>query len=380
MTSIDTSVLIVGGGPTGLVLASLLARDGVNCVLAERNPSTTRFPKMDITNGASMELLRRLGVDEELRRVGVPPQHSFDVIFAPGLNGPEVGRWHLPSVDELRATLAQTVDGSRPGQPWLRLSQVLFEAVMMRRCQADPLIDVRQGWRLDGCSQIDDAVEATLINAAGDAVSVRTGYLVGCDGASSRVRTELGIAMTGASELTNLALVHFRSPDVANLHALGQFWHLFLTNGACVIAQDEVDTWTLHVDLGPDLTDEDPIGDPHELVITAVGRPVEITEVLASSIWRPTALLADSYRRGRILLAGDAAHTMIPTGGYGMNTGLGDAFNLGWKLAAVIHGWGGPALLDSYEPERRPVGERNRNASLENAGCTSSTGPWPMVI
>ena len=365
--TLDTPVLIAGGGPTGLVLASVLAANGVNCLLAERNPSTTRFPKMDITTGPSMELLRRLSVDQELRRVGVASQFSFDVIFAPGLNEPEVGRWRLPSVDEQRAVLAKSVDGSRPGQPWQRLSQALFEKVLMERCRRDPLIDVHQGWRLESCSEIDGAVEATLVGAGDDSTAVRAGYLVGCDGALSRVRNELGIAMTGAPEFTHFALVHFRSPDVANLQALGQFWHLFFTSGVAVIAQDEVDTWTLHVDLGPELSEEDPIGDPREFVLRALGRPIEITGVLASSIWRPTALLADSYGRGRILLAGDAVHTMIPTGGYGMNTGLGDAFNLGWKLAAVVRGWGGQALLDSYEQERRPVGERNRDVSLENA-------------
>jgi 2-polyprenyl-6-methoxyphenol hydroxylase-like FAD-dependent oxidoreductase len=104
-STLDTPILIAGGGPTGLTLASVLAQGGVNCVLAERNPSTTRFPKMDITTGPSMELLRRLGVDAALREVGVAPQHSFDVIFAPGLDGPEIGRWRLPSVDEQRASL-----------------------------------------------------------------------------------------------------------------------------------------------------------------------------------------------------------------------------------------------------------------------------------
>jgi 2-polyprenyl-6-methoxyphenol hydroxylase-like FAD-dependent oxidoreductase len=368
-STLDTPILIAGGGPTGLTLASVLAQGGVNCVLAERNPSTTRFPKMDITTGPSMELLRRLGVDAQLREVGVAPKHSFDVIFAPGLGGPEIGRWRLPSVDEQRASLQNSPrDGTRPAQPWQRLSQALFEEVMMQRCQRDPLIDVRQGWRLEGCAEVDGAVRATLVNSAGESMIVRADYLVGCDGASSRVRTELGIAMAGAPAFTSFALVHFRSTDLANLRALGQFWHLFFTNGATLIAQDEVDTWTLHVDLGPGVAEKDPIGDPTEFVKRALGRPIEIDEILASSIWGPNALLADSYGRDRILLAGDAVHTMIPTGGYGMNTGIGDAFNLGWKLAAVVCGWGGPGLLDSYEAERRPIGERNRDASLENAG------------
>jgi 2-polyprenyl-6-methoxyphenol hydroxylase-like FAD-dependent oxidoreductase len=367
-STLDTPVLIAGGGPTGLVLASVLAQDGINCTLAERNPSTTRFPKMDITNGVSMELLRRLGVDEHLRQAGVAPQHSFDVIFAPGLNGPEVARWRLPSVDEQRASLQNSRNGTRPGQPWLRLSQALFEAVMMQRCQSDPLIDVRQGWRLDSCAQADGAVHAVLANSDGEELTVRAKYLIGCDGASSQVRNQLGIQTTGVPAFTTLALVHFRSSDLANLHALGQFWHLFCSTGVAVIAQDEIDTWTLHVDLGPDVTEDDPIGDPREFVSRALGRTVAIEEILACSLWGPNAQLADSYGRGRILLAGDAVHTMIPTGGYGMNTGLGDAFNLGWKLAAVVSGWGGQRLLDSYEAERRPIGERNRDASLENAG------------
>jgi 2-polyprenyl-6-methoxyphenol hydroxylase-like FAD-dependent oxidoreductase len=365
--TLDTPVLIAGGGPTGLVLASLLSRHGIKCVLAERNTHTTLFPKMDITNGASMELLRRLGVDDEVRRVGVAPQHSFDVIFAPGLDGPEIARWALPSVEQQRATLRGSTDGARPGQPWQRCSQAVFEAMMMDRCQRDPLIDVRQGWRLDSCAQVADVVGATIVDDSGESVQVRASYLVGCDGASSRVRSQLGIAMDGAKDITTFALVHFRSADLAALHALGQFWHLYTTDGAILIAQDEVDTWTLHQNLGLDVDDPDPIGDPREFVARTLGHPIVINEILASSVWRPNALLAEQYGRGRILLAGDAAHTMIPTGGYGMNTGLGDAFNLGWKLAGVLHGWGGPGLLASYEPERRPIGDRNRTASVENA-------------
>jgi 2-polyprenyl-6-methoxyphenol hydroxylase-like FAD-dependent oxidoreductase len=321
---------------------------------------------MDVTNGASMELLRRLGADDELRRVGVAPQHSFDVIFAPGLDGPEITRWPLPSVDEQRATLRGSTDGARPGQPWQRCSQAIFESVMMERCKRDPLIDVRQGWRLETCAQVGDAVEATIVDDRDEPVKIRASYLVGCDGASSRVRSELGIAMEGPKDITTFALLHFRSADLANLHALGQFWHLYTTGGAIVIAQDEVDTWTLHQNLGPDVDNPDPIGDPTEFVAGALGRPIEIDEVLASSVWRPNALLADRYGRDRILLAGDSAHTMPPTGGLGMNTALGDAFNLGWKLAGLLHGWGGPGLLASYDSERRPVGDRNRNAAVEN--------------
>jgi 2-polyprenyl-6-methoxyphenol hydroxylase-like FAD-dependent oxidoreductase len=364
---LHTPVLIVGGGPTGLVLAAELSRHGVASLLAERNQHTTQFPKMDITTGASMELLRRLGVDAELRAVGVGPEHSFDVIFAASLNGPVHGRWRLPSVHEQRATIAACSDGSVPGQPWQRCSQAIFEAMMMDRAKRDPLVDVLQGWRLQTCSQIGHLVVAQLADSHGNTVTVHADYIVGCDGASSRVRTELGIEMAGLKDFTTFALVYFRSLDLTNLHALGQFWHLFTSNGAVLIAQNEVDSWTLHQDLGAQVDDPDPIGDPRDFVARALGRRIAVDEILASSVWRPSAMLADSYGRDRILLAGDAVHTMIPTGGYGMNTGLGDAINLGWKLAATVQGWGGPALLASYQIERRPIGDRNRNACVENA-------------
>jgi 2-polyprenyl-6-methoxyphenol hydroxylase-like FAD-dependent oxidoreductase len=365
--TLHTPVLIAGGGPTGLVLAAELSRHGVRSVLAERNAHTTVFPKMDITNGTSMELLQRLGVANELRDIGVGPTHSFDVVFSSGLNGPVHGRWRQPSVDEQRGVIAATTDGSVPAQPWQRCSQANFEAMMMERAHRDPHVDVRQGWRLQTCRQDGEGVTAELADRDGNTITVHADYLVGCDGASSRVRAELGIEMAGAAELTTFALVHFRSRDIAKLHALGQFWHLYTASGAVLIAQDEIDTWTLHLDLGPQSDAADPIGDPKEFVARTLGTPIHIDEVLASSTWRPSAMLADSYGDGRILLAGDAAHTMIPTGGYGMNTGLGDAVNLGWKLAAAVQGWAGPRLLASYEQERRPVGERNRNACLENA-------------
>jgi 2-polyprenyl-6-methoxyphenol hydroxylase-like FAD-dependent oxidoreductase len=365
--TLHVPVLIAGGGPTGLVLAAELSRHGVACVLAERNEHTTLFPKMDITNGASMELLRRLGMDAELRAVGVGAQHPFDVIFAAGLHGPIHGRWRLPSVDEQRGIIAATADGSVPGQPWQRCSQAIFEAIMMDRARRDPRVDVRQGWRLQRCTQAGDVAAAELSDSDGNTVTVHADYVVGCDGASSRVRTELGIEMDGLKDFTTFALVHFRSSDLTNLHALGQFWHLYTSAGVVLIAQNEIDTWTLHRDLGAQVDDPDPIGDPREFVARALGRPIVIDDVLASSVWRPNAMLAGSYGRDRILLAGDAVHTMIPTGGYGMNTGLGDAVNLGWKLAATIQGWGGPALLASYEIERRPIADRNRNACVENA-------------
>lgn len=169
-------------------------------------------------------------------------------------------------------------------------------------------------------------------------------------------------------------LVHFKSRDLTKLQKQGQFWHIFFTNGAAIIAQDEIDTWTTHY---PIALDVDPQAlDPYEYVYKTLGGSstpfeIKIDEILVTSSYRPNICIAESYRSkpdGRVFLAGDAAHQNIPTGGYGMNTGMGDAFDISWKLAAVLNGYAGQLLLDSYEAERLLVGFRN----IERSGVHSS--------
>ncbi len=361
----DTPVLIAGAGPVGLVLAKELAHHGVRSTIVERNLDTTRWPKMDITNCRSMELLRRLGLEKGLREVGVPSRHSFDVLFSTGLTGRCFTRWSLPSVDDWRERIGARNDGSMPQVPYQRCSQAIFEAWLKRLCEQDPLITVRSGWRFDDLSQDADGVTARIVDLDGGEHRLRAQYLVGCDGASSAVRKSLGIALHGRALPRHARLVHFKSRDLTALHAHGQFWHIFFTTPATLIAQDEVDTWTL-IRYFP--LEVDPAQFRSEdLVAESLGRRVQIDEVIVTSVWRGNLLLAERYREGRVFLAGDSVHQNIPTGGYGMNTGVGDAIDIGWKLAAVLNGWGGPALLDSYERERRPVAERNVARSERHA-------------
>lgn len=168
-------------------------------------------------------------------------------------------------------------------------------------------------------------------------------------------------------------LVHFKSRDLTRLHKQGQFWHIFFTGGGAIIAQDEVDTWTTHLPIPLDT--EVASLDPEKQIQQVLGGSVapyliEVDEILVTSVWRPNICLADRYRSagGTIFLSGDSAHQNIPTGGYGMNTALGDSFDIGWKLSAVIKGHGGPYLLDSYESERRPVAARNIDMSGVHMG------------
>jgi FAD-dependent monooxygenase len=242
---------------------------------------------------------------------------------------------------------------------------VHVEAALMARCLADPLIDVRRPWSVADLRQDADGVDLTIVHSeSGEELVLRTGYVVGCDGAHSQVRTLLGIEQQGSEAVATLSLVHFRSRDRERLQAHGQFWHVYFATGGILIAQDEDEVWTVHAMLPPD-ADTGEL-DPVALVHQVCGVPVEIDEVLEHTFWRPNVLVADRFRSGRVFLAGDACHQVIPTGGYGMNTGLADAIDIGWKLAAVLDGWGGEALLDSYEAERRPVAIRNRDWSFRN--------------
>jgi 2-polyprenyl-6-methoxyphenol hydroxylase-like FAD-dependent oxidoreductase len=361
-------VLISGAGPVGMTLALELASHGVRSALVERNPHTTTFPKMDLTNVRSMELYKRLDLASDIRAAGVGSAHSFDVIFAASMAGEEVVRWSLPSVDQMRATIAdEGHNGSQPREPWQRISQIQMEELLMLRCLESQHIEVLRPFRVTNVEQDADGVVTTMVSREGDEErSVRSSYVVGCDGANSAVRESLGITESGDRAVAMLSQVHFRSTDLRALHAHGQFWHVFfLGRGfAAIIAQDEIDTWTVHQQLFEDvrLSDLDPMRSVHE----TLGRDIEVDTLLETSIWRPNVLVADRYRDGRVFLAGDAAHEVIPTGGYGMNTGIADAVDIGWKLAALIQGWGGPGLLESYEPERQSIAVANRDHSFRH--------------
>ncbi|KIV81897.1 hypothetical protein PV11_04046 [Exophiala sideris] len=362
----ETPVLVVGAGPAGLILALQLATNGIKCMLVERNLDTTKWPKMDITNCRSMELLKRLNIDQGLREIGVPQHYSFDVNFSTGLSdgGELLAKWDLPSPDWWREHIKEQNDGSMPREPYQRCSQAIFEAWLKPRIQEEPLVDSYFGMKFETLIENDTGVECELTDVSGEKHVVRAEYVVGCDGGGSRVRREIGGKLIGGPVPGGLFLVHFKSRDLSRIQRQGQFWHIFFTTGSAIIAQDEVDTWTAHtlVPLDFDTSTLDPKEAVYRVLGGSVGPyPIEIDEVLVTSTWRPNICIAEKYISpgGRVFLSGDAAHQNIPTGGYGMNTAVADSFDIGWKLAAVLSGYGGPALLQSYETERRPVAARN---------------------
>lgn len=369
--NIETPVLIAGGGPVGLILSRVLSFHGVPCILAEQRETTTEYPKMDVTNGRSMELFRSIGLADQIRALGCPDDNCHDVVFMTSFTGYEVTRFPYAPPSEMRQRYKEINDGAQPLEPNLRLSQVLLEPFLKAQSEADPLVDVRFGWGLSGFEADDDGVTATLVETAtGQEQAVRTAYLAGCDGASSVTRKQLGIELKGDPSVRTAYQIHFRSSDRDVIQHHGQAWHYYNGRRGTVIAQDDKDTWTYQYILWPGMA-------PEDVDLDAALRELAGTEfdyeILVKNPWTARALIADSYGGGRVFLAGDSAHQYVPTGGYGMNTGLGDAFDLGWKLSAVVNGWGGDRLLESYPLERRPIGERNRARSLFHA---LNAGKW----
>jgi 2-polyprenyl-6-methoxyphenol hydroxylase-like FAD-dependent oxidoreductase len=357
-------VLIAGGGPVGMTLARTLALHGIRCRLVERNATTTRHPKMDITNGRSMELFRRLGLVDKLRAVAVPEENNFDVSWITSLakekGGRELHRFRYPSVVEKRKEILARNDGTQPREPAMRVSQVIIEPVLRDAIIDHPLVDARWGAALEDFTQDADGVTATLrVQDTGATETVRSAFLAGCDGGSSVVREKLGIGLDGRAAVAQRYMIHFQSDARDLLQAFGIAWH-YQTDKGTLIAQDDKDTWTLQTRPPPGV---DPSTlDANAMLDAWAGRAFP-RKILVANQWTPHLLLAERYGAGRVFLAGDAAHQYIPTGGYGMNTGIADAVDLGWKLAATLKGFADPGLLTSYEHERRPVGHRNRLAS-----------------
>jgi 2-polyprenyl-6-methoxyphenol hydroxylase-like FAD-dependent oxidoreductase len=358
-------VLIAGGGPVGMTLARTLASLGVHCTLVERNASTTRHPKMDITNGRSMELFRRLGLADKLRAVGVPEANNFDISWITSLTGRELHRFRYPSVVEKRAEIRARNDGTQPREPAMRVSQVMIEPVLQQAILGDPLVEARWGVAFEALTQDGTGVTATLRTVeTGETETVRCDFLAGCDGGSSIVRDQLGIACEGKAAVTQRYMIHFRSDARDILQAFGVAWH-YQTDKGTLIAQDDKDTWTLQT--RPPAGVDPAAIDPDPILNAWVGRSFA-RQIIVANPWFTHLLLAERYQGGRVFLAGDSAHQYIPTGGYGMNTGIGDAVDLGWKLAATLRGFAGRGLLETYARERRPVGYRNRLASERHTG------------
>ena len=376
---VDTSVLIAGGGPVGLTLALTFARFGIGCMVVERAAGTTQHPKMDITNGRSMEIFRMLGAADAIGAAAVPDRICHDVSWATSLTGHEIYRFAYPGPAAARAAYRRRNDGARALEPDVRISQIVVEPLLRDAAAASPHVTIRYGAELLDFEQDEDGVTSRVGFAeTGELREIRSRSLAGCDGGNSRVRRRLGIGLSGEANIRTRYSVHFISLDRAAFEPWGPAWHYQSPVHGTLVNQDGKERYTLHSYLADGETPE--TADPYGKVRAFAGADFHF-ELLRALDWQNNLLVAGEYRDGRVLLAGDAAHQFIPTGGYGMNTGVGDAFDLGWKLAAVIRGWGGGGLLDAVRGERRPVALRNREGSKRHADARLAIGAiWPDDI
>jgi 2-polyprenyl-6-methoxyphenol hydroxylase-like FAD-dependent oxidoreductase len=357
----DTEVLIVGAGPTGLTLAIDLGRRGVRCTLLEQKDQPAFLPKMERVNARSMEIYRRMGLAEKIRAAGLRADCPMDVYIVLSLTEPPLLHLPYPSVAQARVQGPATNDGTLPLEPYQLISQYTLEPLLKSVAETISSVTVRFGWEFLSLRQDGDGVTARMRSSKGDEQEMRAAYLVGCDGGASTVRKELGIGLSGEGNLLELRQALFRCDElferlpIGNGPGHGRHYHVADDKATFLIMQDSTKHWTLHSVLDND-----------EAMRTAFERTVGIPlkyEMLSCAPWRQNLLLADRYGHDRVFIAGDAAHLVIPTGGLGMNSGVGDAIDLSWKLAATLAGWGGPNLLKSYEIERRQIGERNVGAS-----------------
>ena len=353
----DTQVIIVGAGPVGLTLAIDLGRRGVRCILLEQKDAPQFLPKMERCNARTMEIYRRLGIAQKVRDAGFPRDVPMDVFIVTSLVEPPLLHLPYPSVAQAQAEIAACTDGSMPLEPYQLISQYTLEPLLKSVAETLPRVDVRYGCEFLDFEQDAGSVRARVKRRDGSTVQFQGQYLVGCDGGSSNVRRQLGIKLQGDANLLQLRQALYRCDDLFERIPIGKgrHYHVADAHNSFLIVQDSTRHFTLHA-----VVDSD--DDMKTMFEQIVAMPVKY-EMLSCQPWRQNLLLADNYGQGRVFLAGDAVHLVIPTGGLGMNSGVGDAVDLSWKLAATLKGWGGPALLRSYEIERRQIGARNVEAS-----------------
>lgn len=351
----DAQVVIVGGGPVGMGLAIELGQRGVRCVVVERHMRPQPIPKGQNLTQRTMEHFHFWGAEKRLRAARtIPPEYGIGGLTAYGtLLGPHVHDWLQRDLVKPYYYTANE-----------RLPQYATEAVLRERAAELPAIHTLYGWGAASITQDDEGVTVTVAERAedgkrGEERVVRAAYVVGCDGARSRVREQAGLTQTCTDHDRMMVLLVFRSKELHELlkrypgksyynvlqPALKGYWKFF---GRV----DLGNTWFFHAPVPPGTTADN--FDFRAFLHEAVGAAFEV-EFEHIGFWDLRFAIADSYRAGRAFIAGDAAHSHPPYGGYGINAGLEDARNLGWKLAAVLQGWGDPKLLDSYDAERRPV-------------------------
>ncbi|MDX6739574.1 FAD-dependent monooxygenase [Actinocorallia sp. A-T 12471] len=366
-----TDVLVVGGGPTGLATAMELAHHGVGAIVVEPRTEVSHLrPRAKTTSARTMELFRRWGLADEVRRRA--PLHvdwAKDIVFCTTATGREITR--------LTGTLGLALADGVAAEAGQQVPQPIVEEAMRDALTGSEHVRLLLGHRAVLLEETPDEVAVTIEDEEGVTSIVRAKYVVGADGPRSVVRAAMGSVYQGESQPLPNVSITFESAELGDLIPHGnavQYWVLNAGTPGIVGRLDLSGTWWAIATARPaDVADG--VVSPESLVTGLLGRDLPI-KVIATDPWWSRTLIADAYRKGRIFIAGDAAHQNPPWGGHGYNTGVGDAVNLGWKLAAVINGWAPVDLLDSYAAERRPIAEQFVATAAENG----KTGPTTLAV
>src|SRR5829696_972775 len=357
-----TPVLIIGAGPIGLALAGDLGWRGVPCTLIEKTAGVVEHPKMDLIGVRTMEFCRRWGIADWVRDAPYPGDYPQDYIWLTSLTGFELGREPFPG---------RAFEACPPQSPQKRerVPQDMFDPIIKRFATSFDHVDLQNNTELVSFEEKSERVRATVRDVlTGETRTIEADYLVGTDGGASTVREQLGIGMSGTPALTYTTNVIFRCPNFPSLHDKGLGYRFIFIGPEgtwlTIVAINGGDRFRMSIVGTPDKVthSEDDI---RAALRRAMGKDFDY-EILSVLRWVRRELVADRYGTDRVFLAGDSVHLTSPTGALGMNTGMQDAVDLGWKLEAVIRGWGGANLLKTYEIERKPVAIRNVSASTKN--------------
>jgi 2-polyprenyl-6-methoxyphenol hydroxylase-like FAD-dependent oxidoreductase len=369
-------VLVVGGGPVGLALAGDLGWRGIGCTLIEQSDGSIYQPRMDLVGIRTMEFCRRWGLVGAVEASPYPRDYAQDNIYLTSLTGYELGRERFPGI-------GQAPPPKESPQRRERCPQNMFDPILRAFAASQRNVALRYRTRLVSFTQNADLVTAVVENAeTGAREEILARYIVGCDGARSLVRETLGITMLGNPVLTYTTNVIFRCTHLLSLHDKGKAYrHIFIGpegTWSTIVAINGRDEWRFSIIGGSEQRDYT-TDNIKAAIRRAVGRDFDF-EILSVLPWVRRELVAERYRGGRGFIAGDAAHVMSPTGGFGMNTGIQDVVDLSWKLAAAIEGWGGDRLLNSYSIERQPIGTRNVSEASGNLRRMLSVPPHSDLL